>query len=490
MCSVEALETAWAAEGPAAEGPFEGGTGERTADSKSVDETELDATAEGKAEAEVDDEVQDEEEGLDVMTPAEIVEQLDRFIIGQKKAKESVAIALRNRWRRHRLPADFKDEVLPKNILMVGPTGVGKTEIARRLAKLSMSPYVKVEATKFTEVGFHGKDVDQIIKDLVENGISMMRERIKRKNRKKIRGIVEDRILKSLVGHHKKEMEKWREHLREGLLEDQMIDVELQIKEADPSNTDLIIQMQRTGKPPPTRTRMEKKRMKISEARPIIEEMELESQTNKEDIPKMAVEATETDGIVFIDEIDKVCTPPDSRFSGDASSEGVQRDLLPIIEGCTISTNHGNVKTDHILFICSGAFSASKPSDLLAELQGRLPLKVEMSALDKDDFYRILTEPDFNLLRQQVELMKTEGVELTFEDDAIWAIARVSQDVNSSVEDIGARRLHTVIERIMAKYSFDAPALSGTSVTITANDVETQYNEMMFGTSNLKKFII
>jgi len=436
-------------------------------------------------------EADDEEENAADYKPKEVMAQLDRYIVGQKDAKRTVAVAYRNRWRRHRLPEDLRDEVMPKNILMVGPTGVGKTEIARRLSKLSESPFIKVEATKFTEVGFHGRDVDQIVRDLVEVSINLTKTKLRKRLKKKIAKTVEDKILKSLVGQKRDDIEKWRVHLRDKQLEEMQIELEVQIKEPDQQNMETIASQLTTkfGKLHPGHRRSEKRKMRIKDARPLIEEMEMENLIKAEDVIKEALKAVEQDGIVFIDEIDKICTSPENRHSGDASSEGVQRDLLPIIEGCTISTKHGNVNTDHILFMASGAFSACKPSDLLAELQGRLPLKVELKGLTQEDLYRILTEPEHNLIRQQVELMKTEGVKLVFETAATHAIARVSSDLNASVEDIGARRLHTVIERIVDDISFDAPDLAGQTVTITEDDVNKRA-EMMMGKANLKKFII
>mmetsp|Transcript_29127 Transcript_29127/g.49380 ORF Transcript_29127/g.49380 Transcript_29127/m.49380 type:complete len:557 (+) Transcript_29127:21-1691(+) len=439
-------------------------------------------------EGDAEETVEEETDAAD-LKPREVMAQLDRYIVGQRDAKKTVAVAYRNRWRRHRLPEDLKEEVMPKNILMVGPTGVGKTEIARRLSKLSQSPFIKVEATKFTEIGFHGRDVDQIIRDLVEVAINMTKTKLRKRLKKQIEKTVEDKILKSLVGQSKGDIQKWREHLRKKELEDMQIDFEVQIKEPEQNMETIAQHLAKFGKYSQAQRRSEKKKMRISEARPLIEEMEMENHIKTEDVTQEAIRSVEQDGIVFIDEIDKICTSPENRHSGDASSEGVQRDLLPIIEGCTINTKHGNVATEHILFVASGAFSACKPSDLLAELQGRLPLKVELKGLSQEDLYRILTEPENNLIRQQVELMKTEGVTLVFEEEAIRAIARVSSDLNSSVEDIGARRLHTVIERIVDDISFEAPERSGETVTFTADDVNKRA-EMMMGSANLKKFII
>mmetsp|Transcript_18840 Transcript_18840/g.46202 ORF Transcript_18840/g.46202 Transcript_18840/m.46202 type:complete len:552 (-) Transcript_18840:288-1943(-) len=464
-----------------------GATGETVGSEE--EDSDVGKTDPTSATAEADAEEADDDEHAADLKPKEVMAQLDRYIVGQRDAKKTVAVAYRNRWRRHRLPEDLKEEVMPKNILMVGPTGVGKTEIARRLSKLSQSPFIKVEATKFTEIGFHGRDVDQIVRDLVEVAINMTKTKLRKRLRKQIAKTVEDKILKSLVGQSKGDIARWREHLRKKELEDMQIDFEVQIKEPEQNMETIAQHLAKFGKYAAAQRRTEKRKMKISEARPLIEEMEMDNHVKTEDVIKEAIRSVEQDGIVFIDEIDKICTSPENRHSGDASSEGVQRDLLPIIEGCTINTKHGNVNTDHILFMASGAFSACKPSDLLAELQGRLPLKVELKGLSQEDLYRILTEPENNLIRQQVELMKTEGVTVVFEEEAVRAIARVSSDLNASVEDIGARRLHTVIERIVDDISFDAPDLKGETITFTEEDVNKRA-EMMMGKANLKKFII
>jgi len=345
-----------------------------------------------------------------------------------------------------------------------------------------------VEATKFTEIGFHGRDVDQIIRELVENAISLTREKMRNKIRKKIQKRVDDRILRSLVGANPADIKKWRVHLRRRQLEDMNIDVDVHIKEPEQNMETIAHHLAKFGKINSAR-RVEKRKMSISEARPIIEDMEMETMIKNEEVVREAIRAVEEDGIVFIDEIDKICTSPENRHSGDASSEGVQRDLLPIIEGSTISTKHGNVNTDHILFICCGAFSQCKPSDLLAELQGRLPLRVELQGLSEDDLYRILTEPENNLIRQQKALMETEGVKLEFSDESVREIAKISFELNSTVEDIGARRLHTVIERIVDDVSFDAPDLSGQSVDFSEDVIREKVKKLM-STMNLKKFLI
>jgi len=435
------------------------------------------------------------------MRPKEVVSQLDNFIVGQADAKRAVAIALRNRWRRHQLPADLKAEVIPKNILMIGPTGCGKTEIARRIAKLSQAPFIKVEATKFTEVGFHGRDVDQIIRDLLEASIVMTRKRIKEESRASVSESVEERILDALVGLHvdDTQRESFRDLLRQGMMDDRTIEVEVANKPAadskgaapfDPNSTNNIqefftkIAKSQAG----GMKKSERKKMTIRDARPHIEEIETEKLLENYDIIKEAIAAVEESGIVFIDEIDKLVSSGDYR-GADASSEGVQRDLLPIIEGSAVSTKHGNVNTDYILFIASGAFHSSKPSDLLAELQGRLPIRVNLNGLTEDDMYRILTEPVTNLLRQQKELLATEDVELTFTDAAVREMARVAAEVNKSVENIGARRLHTVIERIVEDISFEAPERDGAAFTIDDEYVRSKVSGLL-KTGDLRKYIL
>lgn len=394
-----------------------------------------------------------------------MVERLNRFIIGQDEAKKAVAIAFRNRWRRHRVPEEVQEEIVPKNILMIGPTGCGKTEIARRLAKLADSPFVKVEATKFTEVGYHGRDVDQIIRDLLENAITLVRQKMREAAKEQIDAAVEQRVLDSFGYQQGPPQDELRERYRKGELEGEEINVEMPSSRGGPPDMsnlmgpgmgnviNINLEKMFGG------AKKERRRMTVAQARPILEDAEAERLFPLEAVIKEALRATEQDGIVFIDEIDKIVSTGDYRHSSDPSSEGVQRDLLPIIEGSTVSTRHGNVKTDHILFICSGAFHSSKPSDMLAELQGRLPIRVELKALSQQDMYRILTEPEYNMIQQQRLLLETEGVELQFTEDAIREIARVAEEVNRSVENIGARRLHTVLERIVEEVSFSAPEL-------------------------------
>ena len=397
------------------------------------------------------------------LTPRQVVEMLDRYIVGQAGAKKAVANALRNRWRRHKVPSPLREEIVPKNILMIGPTGCGKTEIARRLAKLADAPFVKVEATKFTEVGFHGRDVDQIIRDLVDNAILMVRQRMRRDHKVAIDRAVEDRLVAALVGEHANAETRaaFRQLYRDGELEDREVEVDVPASSArnvpfgsESSVHEMVIKVDRMFRGSKGDS---KRKLKISEARPLIEEQEAERFMNSDAVTREAVAATEADGIVFIDEIDKIVTSSEYRYGADASSEGVQRDLLPIIEGSTVSTKHGNVNTDHILFICSGAFHSVKPSDMLAELQGRLPVRVELKGLTQEDFYKILTEPEANMIMQQQALLATEDVELQFTDGAIKEVSKVAEEVNTTVDNIGARRLHTIIERIVEDISFDAP---------------------------------
>jgi len=420
------------------------------------------------------------------LKPSEIVAALDRHIVGQPEAKKSVAIAMRNRWRRRQLPEDLRKEVTPRNVLLVGPTGCGKTEVARRMAMINDAPFLKVEATKFTEVGYHGRDVDQIIRDLMDVAMQLAKKQQTELLKEQAESLAEERILDILAGPSSENAtrgrESFRDMLRQGLLDDQEIEIDVPSQkqnqtEIDQSNpqivamSDLMQRLASGGKKPPT----ERKKLPISEARGIILEVELERLLENVDLKKSAIQAVEESGVVFIDEIDKICSPKEgiSGRSADASAEGVQRDLLPLIEGTTINTKHGNVKTDYILFIASGAFHAVKVSDLLPELQGRLPIRVELSGLTEDDLYKILTEPVANLVRQQVELIGAEGVELVFENEALREIARMAAMLNKTVENIGARRLHTVLERIMESISYDAAEMdTGSTVTVTKQTVE------------------
>jgi ATP-dependent HslUV protease ATP-binding subunit HslU len=419
------------------------------------------------------------------LSPREIVSELDRFIIGQKDAKRAVAIALRNRWRRLRLEGMMREEVLPKNILMIGPTGCGKTEIARRLAKLANAPFLKVEATKFTEVGYVGRDVEQIIRDLVEVGITLVKETKRRDVAAKAQLAAEDRIVSALVGANASSTTRdaFRKKLRDGEMEEKEIEIEI-ISAANPSlpmfelpnmpgaSIGAISLGDIFGKASPPK----RQRLRVKEAYVPLQAEESEKLLDQEQIVRHAIREVENNGIVFLDEIDKICTR-DSR-GGDVSREGVQRDLLPLIEGTTVATKHGVVKTDHILFIASGAFHVAKPSDLLPELQGRLPIRVELSSLDEEDFRRILTQPEASLVKQYCALLKTEGVELHFTDDAIDAVAKIAVQVNASVENIGARRLQTVLERVLDDVSFAAGDHTGTAVVIDGAYVDARVGDL------------
>jgi ATP-dependent HslUV protease ATP-binding subunit HslU len=430
-------------------------------------------------------------------SPREIVSELDRFIVGHPEAKRAVAVALRNRWRRRRVPDDLRDEVTPKNILMIGPTGVGKTEIARRLAKLAQAPFLKVEATKFTEVGYVGRDVDQIVRDLVESAIGMVREKRRAGVRARAEAAAEERILDALTGPGSvAARDSFRRKLRAGELDDK--EVELQVADNGPALPMMDIPGQpgasmgmlnlgdMFGKAFGGRTKTHKTTVAGAWA-PLIAE-ESDKLLDQEALTQEALELAENQGIVFLDEIDKVASRAD-RAGADVSREGVQRDLLPLIEGTTVSTKYGPVKTDHILFIASGAFHVAKPSDLLPELQGRLPIRVELKALTRDDFRRILTEPEANLIRQQQALLATEGVTLVFTDDAIDALADAAVTVNGAVENIGARRLQTVLEKVLEEVSFAAADRTGETVTVDAAYVQSRVGALSHN-ADLSRFIL
>ncbi len=411
------------------------------------------------------------------LTPREIVSELDRFIIGQAEAKRAVAVALRNRWRRKRLGDDLRDEVYPKNILMIGPTGVGKTEISRRLAKLAKAPFLKVEATKFTEVGYVGRDVDQIIRDLVDVAITDTRTRMRDDVRDRARRGAEDRVIETLAGKDARDQtrEMFRGKLKRGELDDTMIEIDVAEAAPLPMGFGLPgMEQQMQGLQDLFKAfggRTARKRMTVAQSFDVLVGQEADKLLDDEAVKTRALEAVQENGIVFLDEIDKICARADTR-GADVSREGVQRDLLPLIEGTTVSTKHGPVKTDHILFIASGAFHIAKPSDLLPELQGRLPIRVELAPLTEDDFVRILTETENALTRQYAGLMATEDVQVTFTKDGIAALARIAAEVNRAVENIGARRLYTVMERVFEDLSFHAPDRSGQSVTVDAAFVE------------------
>ncbi|MEI7197482.1 HslU--HslV peptidase ATPase subunit [Pectobacterium versatile] len=440
------------------------------------------------------------------MTPREIVSELDSYIIGQHKAKRAVSIALRNRWRRMQLDEALRHEVTPKNILMIGPTGVGKTEIARRLAKLANAPFIKVEATKFTEVGYVGKEVDSIIRDLTDSAIKMVRHQSIEKNRFRAEEMAEDRILDVLIPPAKNNWgqaestqepsatrQAFRKKLREGQLDDKEIEIDLAASPvgveimAPPGMEEMTNQLQSMFQNLAGQKQKARK-VKIKDAFKLLIEEEAAKLVNPEELKQQAIEAVEQHGIVFIDEIDKICKRGES--SGpDVSREGVQRDLLPLVEGCTVSTKHGMVKTDHILFIASGAFQVASPSDLIPELQGRLPIRVELQALTTEDFERILTEPSASLTEQYKALMATEGVNILFTADGIRRIAEAAWQVNESTENIGARRLHTVMERLIEDVSYDASEMNGQSVTIDADYVRNHLDELV-ADEDLSRFIL
>lgn len=430
-------------------------------------------------------------------SPREIVSELDRHIVGQKDAKRAVAIALRNRWRRRRVKGDLRHEITPKNILMIGPTGVGKTEISRRLAKLAKAPFIKIEATKFTEVGYVGRDVEQIVRDLVEASIALLKESRREAVRAQAEVAAEDRILDALVGENASETtrSKFRDKLRSGELDDKEIDLELtdtsspfqgfEIPGQPGGNMGMLDLSSMFGK---GGGRTKSVKMKIGDAHAPLLSEEADKLIDDESITREALDRAENDGIVFLDEIDKISARSDARGAG-VSREGVQRDLLPLIEGTTVSTKYGPVKTDHILFIASGAFHVAKPSDLLPELQGRLPIRVELRALTEEDFVRILTEPQASLIRQYTALLETENVSLDFTEDAIKEIAHIAAHVNSTVENIGARRLQTVMERLLDEISFEATDQSDTQQTIDADYVRKHVGELSKN-QDLSKFIL
>ena len=436
---------------------------------------------------------------VSALSPREIVSELDRYVIGQKDAKKAVAVALRNRWRRQALSDEMRDEVLPKNILMIGPTGVGKTEISRRLSKLAEAPFIKVEATRFTEVGYVGRDVEQIIRDLIEIAIAMEREKKRKEVKAKAELKAEEKVLDALVGNKASvaTRESFRKRLRTGDLDSNEIEIEVQNTSSPLQNFEIpgmpggnvgmvnlgdILGKSMGGK------KGKKKKMSVKESHDILVAQESDKMIEEDKIISEAKKATEDNGIVFLDEIDKVSARSD-RIGGDVSREGVQRDLLPLIEGTTVSTKHGPIKTDHILFIASGAFQLAKPSDLLPELQGRLPIRVELDALKEEDFKRILKEPDNSLIKQYKELLKTENVNLEFKDDGIDMLAKISAEVNASVENIGARRLHTIIEKVLDDISFNATDKAGETITVDQKYVQDNLGNLVKDT-DLSKFIL
>ncbi len=431
------------------------------------------------------------------LTPKKIVAELNRYIVGQDKAKKAVAIALRNRWRRRKVTGPIKDEILPKNILMIGPTGVGKTEIARRIAKLSSSPFIKVEATKFTEVGYVGRDVESIIRDLLDISINIIKEKMRLEVKKKAKAATDDKLVEALVGENASEetKEKFRKKLEKGEVDDKEVEIELQDNTNPMSSFDIpgapgahmgvlnisdLISKAMGGK---TKT----KKLLVKDARKILMTEESDKLIDEEKIIRLAIDSVENEGIVFLDEIDKITTR--NTKGGEVSREGVQRDLLPLIEGTVVSTKYGSIKTDHILFIASGAFHMAKPSDLLPELQGRLPIRVELNPLTEEDMIRILTEPESSLLKQYTALMQVEKVKLEFAASGIKEIAKIATEVNKQVENIGARRLHTILEKILEDISFNASDDTSTNYKIDAKYVKAHLDESISKT-DLAKFIL
>jgi len=435
---------------------------------------------------------------VSALSPREIVSELDRYVIGQHQAKRAVAVALRNRWRRQALSDDMRDEVLPKNILMIGPTGVGKTEISRRLSKLAQAPFIKVEATRFTEVGYVGKDVEQIIRDLIEIAIAMEKEKRRKEVYAKAQLAAEEKVLDALVGKKASlaTRESFRKRLRSGDLDNNEIEIEVndtssgmpsfEIPGMPGANIGMVNIGEILGKSGVSKGK--KKKMSVKESHEILIAQESDKMIEQDKIIKQAKDSTENNGIVFLDEIDKVSARGD-RIGGDVSREGVQRDLLPLIEGTTVNTKYGPVKTDHILFIASGAFQLAKPSDLLPELQGRLPIRVELNALTEDDFKRILKEPDNSLIKQYKALLKTEDVELDFSDDGIDMLAKLSTEINATVENIGARRLHTIIEKVLDEVSFTASDKAGQTIKVNKEFVSKNLGDLVKNT-DLSKFIL
>jgi len=446
-----------------------------------------------------DKSIDDSQSLVSSLSPREIVSELDRFVVGQNKAKKAVAVALRNRWRRQALKGEMKNEVLPKNILMIGPTGVGKTEISRRLSKLAEAPFVKVEATRFTEVGYVGRDVEQIVRDLVEIAIAMEKVKKRKEVFAKAQKLAEEKVLDALVGKKASlaTRESFRKRLRNGDLDDNEIEIAVsdvggnntsfEIPGMPGANVGMINIGEMLGKSMGTKEK--KKKMSVKESHEILINDESDKLIEQDKIIKAAKISTENNGIVFLDEIDKISGRTDRVGGGDVSREGVQRDLLPLIEGTTVNTKYGPIKTDHILFIASGAFQLAKPSDLLPELQGRLPIRVELEALTSGDFKRILKEPDYSLIKQYVALLKTENVDLEFSEDGIDTIANIASEVNATVENIGARRLHTIIEKILDDISFTATDRSGEKIIINKDYINKNLDNLVKDT-DLSKFIL